>query len=187
MTPIRLGIENKRQVYLFVGLCLLMLVIAGSELQTFSSTKSTTPRRALSVQQISSQDLSISRTEPKLRITRLSRSEQVTYAATGRDIFSVPLAPVHIESPIAPARPLVLPAPQPERPKIPAFDIKYLGYAKTGDTSYKAVLVRGDDTLLAGSGDVIFHRFKVSSIQPTSVQLTDLNFKTTELIAVSEK
>lgn len=188
MTPIRLGIENKRQVYLFVGLCLLMLVIAGSELQSaFSSPKSTVPHRAIAVQQVPNQDLSIRGAEPNLRITQLTHSEQVTYSAPGRDIFSAPLAPVHIETPIASPRPLVLPPPPPERPSIPAIDIKYLGYTKTGDASYKAVLVHGDDTLLASSGEVIFHRFKVGSILPTSVQITDLSFKNTQVIAVAEK
>ena len=188
MTSIRLGIENKRQVYLFVGLCLLMLVIAGFELRSaFSSPRSTVPHRAILIQQASNQDLGIGGAEPKLRITQLTHSEQITYSATGRDIFSVPVAPVHIETPIAPPRPLVLAALPPERPSIPAIDIKYLGYAKTGDASLKAVLVRGDDTLMASTGDVIFHRFKVGSILPTSVQITDLSFKNTEVIAVAEK
>lgn len=188
MTPIRLGIENKRQVYLFVGLCLLMLVIAGSELHgAFSAPKSTVPHRAISVQQAFNQDLSIRGAEPKLRLTQLSHSEQVTYSVPGRDIFSIPLAPVQIEAPVAPPRPMVLPAPPPERPSIPAIDIKYLGYAKSGDASYKAVLVRGDDILMASSGEVIFHRFKVGSIQPASVQITDLSFANTQVIAVAEK
>lgn len=184
----RLGIENKRQVYLFGGLCLLMLVIAGTELRSaFSSPQPTTPHRAMPVQQTSNQDLSIGGSEPKLRTTQLNHSEQITYPEPGRDIFSVALAPVHIEAPIAPPRPLVQSAPPPERPSIPAIDIKYLGYAKTGDASYKAILVHGDDTLLASSGEVIFHRFKVGSILPTSIQITDLSFKNTEVIAVAEK
>src|SRR5581483_10032540 len=102
--------------------------------------------------------------------------------AGGRDIFSVEAAPVPIEPALAPPRPVALPDPLPERPKPPAIDLKYLGYTQTSDKVISAVLARGDDSLVARSGEIIFHRFKVGPIQPTNVQITDLSANNTQNI-----
>lgn len=125
--------------------------------------------------------------EPKLRIAQLAHSEQVDYSATGRNIFSLEPAPVYIETPIAPARPVVLPAPPPEQPKIPAIDVRYLGYTQISDAGYNAVLVRGDDSLVARSGEIVFHRYRVGPITPTNIQITDLHSNNTQTINVTEK
>jgi hypothetical protein len=119
-------------------------------------------------------------------MAQIARSEGVGYSEAGRDIFSLDAAPVQIETPIAPPRPTVLPTP-PEQPKIPAIDVKYLGYAQTDGQAYSAVLVHGDESLLAKSGEIIFHRYRVGPIQPVSVQITDLILNSSQTISVSEK
>jgi hypothetical protein len=190
MKRIRLGIENKQQVYVFAFLSLAILVIAGWELRgslSGSSPQPATQRHTTSVRATSGQDLIGDGQEPKLRTLQLARSEQVDYSATGRNIFSIESAPIHIETPIAPPRPLVAPVLSPARPKPPSIDVRYLGYTQTGDRGYNAVLVRGDDSLTARSGEIIFHRFKVGSIQPSSVQLTDLSSNSTQTISMTEK
>lgn len=189
MTPIRLGVENQKQVYVFAGLCLLILVIAGWELRgSFSgSAKPANQLRPSAVRAAFNQDMAGDSQEPRLRIVQLAHSEQMDYSATGRNIFSVESAPIHIETPIAPPRPLVSPALPPEPPKPPSIDVKYLGYTQTNDKVFNAVLVRGDDSLMARSGEIIFHRYKVGPIQPSSVQLTDLSFNNTQTISLTEK
>ena len=48
-------------------------------------------------------------------------------------------------------------------------------------------MVRDNDSLLAKSGDIIFHRYRVGPIQPTSVQITDLSLNRTQTLGVSDK
>jgi hypothetical protein len=75
----------------------------------------------------------------------------------------------------------------PERPRPPAIDLQYLGYVQGNDKIYNALVIRGDDSFLARSGEIIFHYYKVGSIQPAGVQVTDLRFNNTETIALTEK
>ena len=188
MIPIRLGVENKRQVRVFAVLCLLILLIIGWELQSSrsGSPKAAVAHQPISVRATSNQELISDRQEPKLRLLQLAHSEQVDYLATGRNIFSVESTPIHIETPLAPPRPLVLPAPPPEHPKPPSMNVKYLGYTQTRDRGYNAVLLLGDDSLIARSGEIIFHRYKVGPIQPASVQITDLSRNSTQTIGATE-
>jgi hypothetical protein len=194
----RVGTENKRQVYLFGGLCVVIVAFAAWELHGTSATNSIAVNPAATHNTIATQNrtdfarsLSNAGLEPVLRINQLARNEQVAYASTGRNIFSVESAPVPIEAPIAPARPSLttasLPPPPPEPPKPPAIDVKYLGYTESTDRTYSAILVRGDDSLSARSGEIIFHRYKVGPIHPASVQVTDLSFNNTQTISITEK
>lgn len=189
----RLGTENKRQAYLLAILCALILGIGTYELYgSLGSHPSTTPQstgRTASGQHSSAPvvDVSEAALEPKLRLYQLARTERIAYSSAGRNIFSVESAPVHIEAPLAPPRPVEIVAPAPLPPKPPAIDVKYLGYTQTPDRIYSAILVHGDDSLTARTGEVIFHRFKVGSILPGSVQLTDMTYNDTQTIVITDK
>ncbi len=188
MSPIRLGAENRRQVYLLAFLGLVILAIGGWEVESSFSgpPASISPDHAHGVGRSLNREVTAEGPEPHLHIGQIARSEGVGYSETGRDIFSAEAAPVLIEAPIAPPRPAVLPAP-PERPKIPAIDVKYLGYAQTDGPAYRAILVHGNDSLLAKSGEIIFHRYRVGPIKPVSVQITDLILNSSQTISVGEK
>jgi hypothetical protein len=189
---IALGTENKRQVQLVVGLFVVIAAIAVWEIYSSMSKPSATVAlkpipvpvlHALAPAQKSAR----SRLDPVLRLDELSRSEQVEYAGTGRDVFAPIPEPVLVETPLASGRASDLAASLPpiEPPKPPSMDLKYLGYTQTTDRTFTALFTHGDDIFMAKTGDIMFHRFRVGIIQPTSVQVTDLSHNLTQSISVA--
>jgi hypothetical protein len=189
---IALGTENKRQVQLVVGLFVVIAAIAVWEIYSSMSKPSATVAlkpipvpvlHALAPAQKSAR----SRLDPVLRLDELSRSEQVEYAGTGRDVFAPIPEPVLVETPLASGRASDLAASLPpiEPPKPPSMDLKYLGYTQTTDRTFTALFTHGDDMFMAKTGDIMFHRFRVGVIQPTSVQVTDLSHNLTQSISVA--
>jgi hypothetical protein len=188
---IALGTQNKRQVRLAAGLVAAIVVIGGWEgynaMGTSSAKAAVKPVTPLRAAAAPVRKSNRSRLDPVLRIDELDRSELVEYTGTGRDVFSPMAEPVAVESPLAPARPGDIAASLPplvEPPKPPSMDLKYLGFAQTTDKTYTALFTHGDDMFMAKTGDIMFHRFRVGLIQPTSVQVTDLTRNLTQNIAV---
>jgi hypothetical protein len=187
---IAIGTENKRQVRLVIGLFVAIAAIAGWEIySTFFAGSSRPAVRPVMAARTTTTAHKSSRShlDPVLRMDELERAESIEYTGNGRDVFSPVLAPVVVEAPIASARVETAPvAPAVvESPKPPSMDLKYLGFAQTKDKAYTALFTHGDDMFAAKTGDIMFHRFRVGVIQPTSVQVTDLTHNITQNIAVS--
>jgi hypothetical protein len=208
---LQLGTENKRQVYLLAALFVVILLIGGFELKqyfvsptppvrpvaaTVPAMAKPAPGRETAASPAASQGkeaqkLTNAGIDPALYLDRLALSESVEYLGTGRNIFSAESAPapVRIETPVAGARPghpaVNMPPPVPEKPRPPAIDLKYFGYTQAKDKSLQAFFVHGDDVFIARTGEIVNHRYKVGTILPGSVQVTDLSYNNTQSLPLT--
>lgn len=196
----RLGTDNKRQVYMLIGLLVVLFGFGGYEVyKMFGGGPSYTPPPAAVVQYKGApgsapsagpdaMKLSNTGLDPTLHLERLALNESVEYEGTGRNIFSAQSEPVKIPEPEAPARPnpaLPVATLPPAPPAPPKIELKYFGYSLSKDKSIKAFLVRGDDIFMAKMGEIVDHRYKVGSISPGSVQITDLAYNNTQTVPLS--
>jgi hypothetical protein len=206
-----LGTENKRQVYIVVGLFAAILIGGVYELYDYFSgppTPAAPPPVAVvrqpapapsnhtaaagskSTAGADAEKLSNPGLDPTVHFDKLAQTEDVEYLGTGRNIFSADSAPVKIEEPVGPARPGAAnvatgPPPPPAAPQAPPIDLKYFGYTLGRDKSIKAFFTHGDDIFMARSGEVVDHRYKVGAIQPTSVEVTDLSYNNTQKLTLT--
>lgn len=201
-----LGAENKKQVYLLAALLAFLVGFGGWELyQNFAGPSTPTARppaqpagaargssyaaRLTTGPAKDAEKLSNTGLDPTLHLDKLAQSESIEYSGTGRNIFSAESAPV-IEQAVAPARPAdqadqaAATAPPPP-PAPPAIDLKYFGYTQSKDKKLEAFFVHGDDIFLAHPGEIVDHRYKVGTIQPNSVEITDLGYNNTQTLPLS--
>jgi hypothetical protein len=202
---LRLGTEKKWQVYLLIGLGVALVCVAGYEIKSIYGGSSAPPQVVVKAPRLASippdpaggratessasagqeaQKFSNAGIDPALHLGRLALSEEVEYEGTGRNIFSAQSAQPKIEPPVKSAREvqaIVNAAPLvPEKPKPPAIELRYFGYTQNKDKSVQAFFVHGEDVFVAHSGEIVDHRYKVGSIMPTSVQVTDLGYNNTQ-------
>jgi hypothetical protein len=199
-----IGAENRKQVYILIGLLVVILGAGGYELYgNFSSPSATPPAsaaparpRPATAHDASShtaaaneeaQRLSNEGIDPTLHFDKLAQSEDVEYEGTGRNIFSANSAPAAIPKPILPARPdsnnnAVVTPPVYTPPKPPDIDLKYFGYSETPDRLLQAFFVHGEDIFIATSGQIVDHRYKVGAIKPSSVEVTDMAYNNTQTL-----
>ena len=191
----RLGTENKRQIYLLAGLFAFIALYGGYQVYRMFGGGSSRPAPMPGVNQLNAassagpeaQKLSNAGIDPTLHLDRLKLNESVDYEGTGRNIFSAESAPV-IEKVIASARPepvVVVPTGPPPPPKPPAIDLKYFGYSQGTDKSIRAFLVKGDDIFMARAGEIVDHRYKVGNITPGNVMITDLAYSNTVPVPIT--
>ena len=201
----RMGTENKRQVYIVVVLFAVVLVAGGIELYKEFNGPAPTPRpiptAALNrpgseVHQAAEAGaagpeavkLTNAGIDPTLHFDKLEQSEDVHYAGTGRNIFSAESAPVVIETPIKSARqggPVVTVPVVAAPPRQPAIDLKYFGYTQGKDKSLRAFFTHGDDIFMAAVGEIVDHRYKVAAINPLNAQVTDMSYNNTQTLPLT--
>ncbi|HEX7727816.1 MAG TPA: hypothetical protein VF392_02185 [Terracidiphilus sp.] len=187
----QLGFENKKQAYVLGGLLAVVVIVGGWQLYGNFAGPSPAPaprpqtaRPVATASGPAAQKLPDFGLDPALHLDLLAASESVVYAGNGRNIFSADSAPVVIEKPIVrprvAAQVAVNTPPPPPRP--PVIDLKYFGYTQEHDKSMRAFLAHGDDVFMARVGEVIDRRYKVVSIMPGSVQITDLGYNNTQTL-----
>ena len=194
----KLGIENRNQMILAATLGVVALLVIAYEFMPSSSTiASTTPvtsatdSRALAgnaarpgahhgsgstsgKKERPAQDL-----DPTLHLQQLASAEQVKYEGSGRNIFiSQPDAPIPVpqgngttDKPGDKKDP-PFPIPQPAPP--PPIPLKFFGFANRPGEPKKIFLIKGEDTFIAGEGEIVDRRYKVVRISATSVEIQDL-------------
>lgn len=187
----QLGTENKRQVILVIVLFSFLLLYGGFKLYQMFSGPSTPSRTAAAAPAANgptapeAQKLSNADIDPTLHFDKLTQSEDVPYAGTGRNIFSAESAPVKIEAPIKSARmtPTVTVPQGPPQP--PAIDLKYFGYTQTPDRALQAFFTHGEDIFMARTGEIVDHRYRVGAINRTNVQITDMAYNNTQTLPLT--
>jgi hypothetical protein len=204
---LQLGTENKKQVYILIGLLVVIAGVGGYELYQNFAAPSPGPAAPVAARRVNvnrpgtstsasnadaqdAQKLTNEGIDPALHFDRLAFSEDVEYEGTGRNIFSATSAPVQIPKSLVPPRPkpgqpdlTAVQPPAPPRP--PAIDLKYFGYSETSDKSLKAFFVHGDDIFMATTGQIVDHRYKVGAIRPGSVEVTDMGYNNTQTLTLS--
>jgi hypothetical protein len=91
----------------------------------------------------------------------------------GRNIFRMEEAPlpVPIKNPRETATPIPTPTPTPPPPPIP---LKFYGFQNRSATDKQIFLAENDVVFVAKQGDIIDRRYRVVSIQKTSVTIEDV-------------
>jgi hypothetical protein len=203
-----LGTENKKQVYILLSLFSLIVCGGAYELKSYFGAPAPAahpvPPPPVALQHSSAPaghpaasagpaalKLDNSDIDPTLHFDKLAQTEEVEYEGVGRNIFSADSAPVKIEEPIKSARAAAEAAAaqapvRPAAPKAPDIDLKYFGYIQKKDKSeIKAYFVHGEDVFVAKTGEVIDHRYKIGTILPGSVQVTDLGYNNTQTLPLT--
>lgn len=209
---LKIGSEDKKKVALVAVLGIIVLFLVGRTLvQVFSagtpppplppkianSTAVQTPQSSTPTPQAASEAApeheaqeipsSLMSLDPTLHPEWMAAAESLKYEGTGRNIFSMSSAPVHIEKPQGPIRPGGAHAVQVAQgpPPPPPIDLKFFGYESHAGGARRVFLLHGDDVFIASQGDVVAHRYKIMQIAPFSITVLDIpynNMQTLPLI-----
>jgi hypothetical protein len=196
---VNLGTENRKQKIVAVALGVVALLVIAYEFVPSSSTiASTTPvttaidphALAANTARSGAHHGSASTAkkvrpapdlDPTLHLQELASAEQVSYEGSGRNIFISQPDPV-IPTPLGPGvtgtgkpggnnSPTYTPPVAAQQQPIP---LKFFGFANRPGEPKKVFLIKGEDTFIAGEGEIVDRRYKVVRISPTSVDIQDL-------------
>ena len=191
----KLGTENRKQIIVAGALGVLLLIVVAYEFMPSSSTiASTTP--ASTVDPLAApvvparsaghhaapvkakKETPAQSLDPTLHLKLLAATEAIKYDGSGRNIFISQAEDVKIPTVIGAAatdhKPgeitYTAPAPPPATP----IPLKFFGFASRPGEPKKIFLIKGEDTFIAGEGEIVDRRYKVVKISPTSVDIQDV-------------
>jgi hypothetical protein len=195
---VKLGFENRNQMILAAALGVVALLVIAYEFMpssstiasTSSATTATDPRgltgntarpgtRRGSGSASGKKERPAQNLDPTLHLQQLALAEQIKYEGSGRNIFISQPDPV-IPTPLAPGvtgkpgehKDTVIQIPQQTPP--PPIPLKFFGFASRPGEAKRVFLIKGEDTFIAGEGEIVDRRYKVVRISPTSVDIQDL-------------
>ncbi|MGA7575996.1 MAG: hypothetical protein WBV31_09410 [Terriglobales bacterium] len=182
----KLGIENRKQLYALAvlgGIALLMLgralwpspdaaPVVGPATSTSAAARPGM-RRSASGKMV---PIVEPRLDPTLDLNLLGQSEEIKYAGNGRNIF-IAGSVATIDKPkgngttdknkVAVYTPPAIPQP-------PPITLKFFGFANKPGDPKKVFLSQGEDVFVAGEGDIVDRRYRVLHISPTAVDVEDV-------------
>jgi len=197
---VKLGIENRKQIIAAGILGVLLLLVAGYEFTTFSSTNASTTTATTATGNLpqpsstnggrpaahhsagsapGKKEHAPQSLDPTLHLDQLAMAEEIKYEGSGRNIFVAQAEDVKIPTPLGNGTPgnktnapIYTPPAVASQAPIP---LKFFGFASHAGEPKKIFLSKGpDDVFIAGEGEIVDRRYKVVRISSTSVEMQDL-------------
>jgi hypothetical protein len=138
--------------------------------------------------------------DPKLQLDLLAKVQAVPPIEGGRNLFQFAAAPAP-DKPLPPVPTNVPPIPinhptqpitsvlsdvRPAPPSAPPINFKYYGYTSKSDGRKKAMLLDGDDIILATENQTLKQRYRIVRIAAASIEIEDTQFKSTQTLKLQE-
>lgn len=190
----KLGAENRKQIIVAAALGVVLLIVVAYEFMPSSSTiASTAPATTTDPLAVTSTATRPTRhtapvktkkeapgqsLDPTLQLKLLAATEAIEYKGLGRNIFVSQAEDVKIPTVIGAAatdhKPGEITYTPPAPPPATPIPLKFFGFASRPGEPKKIFLIKGDDTFIAGEGEIVDRRYKVVKISPTSVDIQDV-------------
>ena len=179
----KLGAENKKQIIVMAVLLVILLAIGVYDIigtsntsaapppATSTTTSSAATKPAISGRKASAQS-GPNTLDPTLHLNVLEASRRVKYEP-GRNIFRMEEPPLPKPENVRPSGPTPTPTPTPTPPP-PPIPLKFYGFQNRSATDKQIFLAENDVVFVAKQGDIIDRRYRVVSIQKTSVTIEDV-------------
>jgi hypothetical protein len=181
---VKLGAGNKKQIIIMVVLLAILLAVgiydfagsgdtsAASPVASSTATSAASTKPAIQGKKTPAPSAQNNNLDPTLHLNVLEASRRVKYEP-GRNIFRMEEAPIPKPENVRPtATPIPTPTPTPPPPPIP---LKFYGFQNKSNPDQKQIfLAENDVVFVAKQGDIIDRRYRVVSIQKTSVTIEDV-------------
>ncbi len=191
----KLGTENKKEMIFAAALGVVLLLVVVYEFMPSSSTIASTTPATTATDPVAvvnparpaahrgsapvKKERAGQSLDPTLQLKLLAATEAIKYEGSGRNIFISQAEDVKIPTALASgatdqqkkANDIYHAPPQTAAQPIP---LKFFGFASRPGEPKKIFLIKGDDTFIAGEGEIVDRRYKVVKISPTSVDIQDV-------------
>jgi hypothetical protein len=196
---VKLGTENRNQLLVAAVLGVVLLAVLVYQFMPSSSTIASTTPVASTTDPLAlpataprpaahhgsgttgKKERAPQSLDPTLQMQLLAASQAIKYEGSGRNIFIAQAEDVTIPKPQGPG--VTDKDKQGKRDDVyhppavaaaPPIPLKFFGFANRPGEPKKVFLIKGDDTFIAGEGEIVDRRYKVVKISPTSVDIQDV-------------